>query len=560
MHHFSPRQVIIGLTVLWLLALLAEGALLIDDRIDDRAAQRELTKKRCEADRLAGLDPLPTAAQAARIEGELTAAKDLLARSWEEAEKDSSSPGQRDDQSRTTGVLLNGVRAGGDLIRDLGERARYSGVSVRPDEQFGLSTRGHETGVPAADARDRRRWEATDCLVGALLAAHPAQLIAVQGARSRDAAAYGASARHVREGGEADELFDFEPCLSVGEPGLIETVPLRLTFTGRTATLRQFLNRLSTGGKLVAIDEISVEPIPTAGLLHRGKSVGGETVVLAVQPALSRFVVTAEFCELVAPPGAQGAKSRTAVASDARKLQPIWGDSEPQTRGRGWIFEVFTPPAIFCDRRGRELAAVPSEEAVLADQESAPLDLQLMRVRRKPFRFRLVGFAGDAKDLRGIFADTSTGKTVIAREGDRLAGHRATLKHLGLERADSGARGACGLMATAMIFDEGTGEEIILNTRGPALAGSPWGVFGSRKNPTWRRELKEGESVTLDGMRYRVGRIELEPGLAVVTCASADGAAEVGHPHILQITPDSPRGTPALTAAGHASRGGIASP
>jgi hypothetical protein len=198
-----------------------------------------------------------------------------------------------------------------------------------------------------------------------------------------------------------------------------------------------------------------------------------------------------------------------------------------QGRGRGWIYEVFTPPSVFYGWHSRALAAIPADEATPADPEARPLDLQLLQVRRGAFRLALVGYAGGRNDLRGIFKDSVTGETVIARAGDHLAPHRVLLKRILLSRsgAGEGRSAATGEpVATATLMDETTGNEVVLNTRAQSLDGPPLGLFASRKTPSLRHELKEGGSVTCNGVRYRVDRIELEPPLAVVACLTPDGS------------------------------------
>ena len=336
---------------------------------------------------------------------------------------------------------------------------------------------------------------------------------------------------------------------------MIETAPLMLAFAGRTAALREFLNRLSSGNELVAVDEIAVEPAPADSSAHGGKSAGAEPVALVVQPALSRFVVTVEFCELVAQPAAAGREvSAAAVQESAGHTRPIWQEPAPQKRGRGWIYGVFTPPAVFCDRRSGALAAVPAEEAMPADARDMPVDLQLLQVRRKPFRLKLVGFARGHGDFRGIFSDTATGKTVIGRAGDFLAGCPVRLGQIGIDCSDTGGKGTCAPVATATVTDEGTGEVIVLTTRGPSPAGAPWGVFASRKAPALQRELREGESAVFEDVHCSVERIELDPPLAVVTCVPGNGARAPCRVLMLQNPPDTVRGTPVLTPNGQTCR------
>lgn len=557
MHHFSLRQVFLGLGALWLLALATEGWLVIDGRTGAMVAQQTLTQKRREAGRLAALDPAPTAAQTASLEAELTAADDVLARLQAELADDQGAAAHLAGTSGATESRAEEFPDAGDLVRDLHEQARHAGISVRPEERFGLAAAGREAGAPAAIAVHRRQRQATVFLIRELFAAHPAQLISVQCARPHGSISSGASARLPKgeAAARAGDFFDFDLQKSVREAGVIETAPIRLTFTGRTATLRQFLNQLSAGNPLVAISDVAVESAATTAPLHREKSSGAEAVVLMMQPAFSRFVVTAEFCELAMPPAAETKETPAeAVPAAAQHLRSVWPEPAPQKRGRGWIYEVFTPPSLFYDPRSRAFAAIPAEEATLATPENMPLDLQLLQVRKRPFRLRMVGFAGGAKDLRGIFADTTTGKTVMGREGDRLAGHRVWLRHLGLDRAGSGGKGTREPAVTATVIDEGTGEEIILTTRGPSPAGAPLGLFASRKAPALRRELQEGDSAVFEEVRYCVERVELEPPLAVVACVRADGAKATGRALILQMSPDAVRGAPALTTTGQIGR------
>jgi hypothetical protein len=556
MHHLSLRRILIGLTALWLLALLAESWGLIEAGRAAGAAQRALTQRRREAGRLAVLDPAPPAAQSANFEAQRTAAENSLARLQVELTDGVGAP-SRSPEVSGIGPGSEPLRDTGKFVRELHERARRAGVGIRPEEQFGIAPLGRDARHPVAIAAHRRQREATDYLIGELLAAHPSQLMSVQCARLPGSIPGGAATR-LPPGdnmpGRGD-LFDVDPRLSVREAGVLETVPIRLIFTGRTATLRRFLNRLLAGKPLVTISEIAVEPAATGASPRKGKSDGTEPVVLMVQPALSQFAVTVEYCELALWPIAENGTNRPAAAPGSiRHPTSVWPEPALQKRGRGWVYDIFTPPTLFHDRRSHALAAVPVEEAAPADSEFLSFDLQLLEVRQRPFRLRLVGFAGGPDDLKGIFADMTTGRTMVGRVGDRLAGHPLWLTHLGLNRTVSGGKGTGGPLATATVTDEKTGEDVVLTTRGPSPAGAPLGLFASRKKPALQRELKEGESAVFEGVRYCVERIELEPPLAVVTCPPADGAKATGRTLIPQIPPDAVRGISAFTATESVSR------
>lgn len=557
MHHLSHRQVFIGLAVLWSFVLAAEGWLAVGGGKAAGEAEQMLARKRREAEQLAALDPAPTAAQAAGLEGKLTAAEDVMTCLQAEFADKEGAVARPAGISGAADLRAVAPPNAGDLIRDLHERARRAGVSLRPEEQFSLDAAGWDDGAPPGIAARRRQCEAVGVMVRALLAAHPAQLTSVQCARPVAPISDGTRARRPRgdNAAGAGDFFDFDPRLSVREAGVIETVPICLTFTGRTAALRSFLNQISAGGHPVAISEVAVEPASTAGLPHRVKPAETEALAPMVRPVLSRFVVTVEFCELAALPVAGNRKVSGAIAPAGAVHPPcVWPEPTLQKRGRGWSYEVFTPPAVFCDRRSRALAAIPAEEATLADQEDAPFDLQLLRVRKNPFRLQLVGFAGELKDLRGIFADTATGRTLIGRAGDRLAEHRVQLKHLGIDRPDPDGKGSIEPVATAAVTDEDTGEEVVLTTRCQSPAGAPLGLFARRKTLSLQREMKEGESAEFEGVGYCIERIELEPALAVVAYLPGDGARAPRHAFILQISPEALRGITPLTAKKHAGR------
>ena len=280
----------------------------------------------------------------------------------------------------------------------------------------------------------------------------------------------------------------------------------------------------------MAIDEIRAEPADAARDIPRGKPTVSEPVGLLLAAAQSRFTVTLEYCRLAGSTAVNNGPTRFASTQPGGKAASFpWPEPAVQRRGRGWIYEVFTPPSVLCGWHGRTLAAIPPEEAPPAEAGAKPCDLQLLQVRRGAFRLQLAGYAGERNDLHGIFVNTVTGETAIGRAGDHLARHRVRLKQLVLGRADTGAgRGAATgePLATAVLVDEDTGDEVVLTTRGQALSGPPLGLFAGRKPPILRSQVKEGDSIEITGVHYRVERLELDPPLAVVACVIPDGGKE----------------------------------
>jgi hypothetical protein len=258
---------------------------------------------------------------------------------------------------------------------------------------------------------------------------------------------------------------------------------------------------------------------------------------MIVRPALSRFSVTAEFCEIIPSPlPVNGRPVPSAGPTGALTKPRRWTEPPAQRRGQGWVYDVFTPPSLYYDPRARLLSAMPATEAVRADPADAAPDLELLAVRRGPFRLQRVGYAGGADDRRGIFANINTGGTVIGRAGERLAGQGLTVKSLSLKCPGAGIDGSAAtgdLVATAIVTDESTDEEMVLTNREQCLAGAPVGLFMSRKTPGFRRELREGESITVNGVNYCIERIDLQPPQVVVVYA---GPGEI-EPRIRTFAP-----------------------
>lgn len=543
-HPSLHRLLIGGLIVLLAGVMVAESWQLVASRRALNAGDRDLAQRKREWKRLSALDPAPPAGQSADIDNELAEAEETLAALQAESGDRGRGGARPEGAVGVAGPRSDAPEDVAELIRGLHDQARRLGVNVRSDEQFGLDAIKEETSRPGMAASVPRQIEATNSILQSLFVARPAQLVSVQRVRPRELnnRATAVRRRSATAASGAGDPFDADPRLSVREPGLIETTMVRLVFVGRTGTLRHFLNSIQTGDHLMVVDEIRVEPADALHDSHRGGPAGPEPVALLVTAARSRFTVTIESCEIAALTPAAGKTLLERQQTVAAAGCPRWPEPAAQGRGRGWIYDVFTPPSVFLDRQSGAIAAVPADEAPPADSDVKTPDLQLLQVRRGVFRLQLAGYARGRDGLRGIFVDTVTGETVIGRAGDHLARHKILLEQLLLSRsgAREGQRAAAGEpVATAMLMDESTGEEIALTTRGPCLAGPLLALFGSHTTPALRRELKEGDAVECEGVRCQVLRIEMEPPLAVVeslTPGTIDAARQILIPQRLPST------------------------
>ena len=541
MSRLRQSPLVYGIATLVAAAVIAEGWLLIDGSRTAKTATLTLVRGQREWRRLAGLKPTPTTAQADIIEADLARAGAKLAALDEGLSNRDPSAVEGATADPATISRTDAFIDLAGFVRSMRELAGRAGVSMRAEEYFGFSAYAHEGPAPELIAPLLRQRRFAGYLLENLFASNPEQFVALQRARlpmgRHDAAAAGQSGG-ANASAEAD-VFAIDSWLSIREPDVVETTAFRVTFVGYTAALRSFLNRLASGELPVVVRGVEVEPVKESSSRQHHPPGGVDSFVMIVRPARSRFSVTVEFCEIIPSPVPANGRP-VAKAGRTRALTKPWPWTEPaaQRRGRGWVYDVFTPPSLYYDPRARLLSAMPAAEAARADSIDAAPDLELLTVRRGPFRLQLVGYAGGADDRRGIFANINTGETVIGREGERLAGQGLTVKSLSLKCPGAGTDGSAATgdpVATAIMTDESTHEEMVLTNREQCLAGAPVGLFMSRKTPGFRRELREGESITVNGVNYCIERIDLQPPQVVVVYA---GPGET-EPRIRTFAPQS---------------------
>jgi hypothetical protein len=552
MVRMQPNRFLTRLAVLFTAAVLAAGWCLHGSWRTAQAANLALAQKNRECRRLTTLDPPATAAQVAAIEADLARAEKSLAVLQEELKN--ATPGAF--RTGAAGAPASRTDAFFDLtgfVKDMRAQAERAGVNLRAEEQFGFAAYAHEGPDPGLIAAVQRQRRAAAWLLEALFAARPRQLLSVRRAPAAGITPDPSPARP--PGGAAAtsdaDVFEIDPRLSIRTLDVEDATAFRLTFTGYSATLRRFLNRLATGDLFVVVRSVAVEPVVSHPPPRKASPGGPEPLVETVGPALSRFAVTVESCKLVGPPAPAGRACHAASGQPGPQGAPrCWVEPAAQRRGPGWIYDLFTPPAVHYDQLSRTLTATPAPELVPADTDENPPDLELLEVRREPFRLQLVGYAGGPGELRGIFLDMRRGETAIGRAGDHLAGSGLSVKRLAVTGGGGFQSGAetGEPMAEATVADEATGNEVVLTSRGRCWSGTLLALVASRRTPGFRRELREGGLFALDGASYYVKRIDADPPLVVI--ADLANAGAVSAIHVLG-PPHAPAAVaPALTAAG----------
>ena len=386
------------------------------------------------------------------------------------------------------------------------EQARQAGVMVKDDERFGFSayaTHGPALGLIPFVFRQR---QIASYLLQALFEARPVALLAVQRERPPGA---GENEATGADKNDAEYLTDVPPFPATGPDLAVKTVVFRLIFTGQTVALRTLLNTLAGCALPLSVCGVEVEPVSGPDP-HPAGSI--PSAVLPLVPALvSRFTVTIVSIDPVA--------AGKPVATEEPEPKPArWTAPPSQSHGAEWIYEVFTPPAIYYDPALRFFGATPPG--------GRPVTLELAEVRTHPYRLQLIGYVGAAGGYQGAFANELTGATMLARAGTRFPGLGITVRRFEVRkicRPDPAGRSLLETEATAVVLDEQTGKEIVLTSLERCYTGAPSAmlVIAGGSGAGLAHELHEGESFAGGGGVYHLDKLGLCPPGAVVSMASA---------------------------------------
>lgn len=184
-----------------------------------------------------------------------------------------------------------------------------------------------------------------------------------------------------------------------------------------------------------------------------------------------------------------------------------------------WVSDLFTPPDVSFDPQTGTLVAARSVAPweAMADE---PLSLQLLSVKPEAYRLQLAGYFGHAGDYLGAFVSSQTAETLLARSGHRFVSLGVTLKNFHVRTvllAENEAGPVYEAAALAVLHDEQTGAEVVLDSRRPLFTDNLLAVLRLPGEAGAARELREGDSITTRDAVYRIERIQLEPAEVVVS-------------------------------------------
>jgi hypothetical protein len=212
----------------------------------------------------------------------------------------------------------------------------------------------------------------------------------------------------------------------------------------------------------------------------------------------------------------RGAVHRGEPVPVARSVVANWPKPAPQSGGRGWVYEVFTPPAIYYNALARSFTlSPPGGEAGGA----LAFGFELLGVELEPYRLQLAGYYGDSGDLVGAFTSRQVAAPLFGRNGRHFPELRLTLRSIEIQRIETGRPGpvpAFEVAAVATLFDEEAGQEVTLDSRAHRLTDVPLArlKLASERRP---REVREGEEFSDSVATYRVERVQLDPPEVVIS-------------------------------------------
>jgi len=200
----------------------------------------------------------------------------------------------------------------------------------------------------------------------------------------------------------------------------------------------------------------------------------------------------------------------------ARPVAP-WPKASAQSQGGGWLYEVFTPPVIYYNTVARSFSVTPPY--IQSEPGGRGFGLELLAVQLEPYRLQLLGYFGAPGDYLAAFVSSRSPETLLAREGRRFDQLGLTLKSFDvrkvtIEGSETGP--VYDVAALAVLQDEQTGTEVVLDSRVRKLTDTPLAVFKLPRATGQSSELHEGDTFADDNATYRIERIQLNPPEVVV--------------------------------------------
>lgn len=336
------------------LLVLGELAFAYERWSATRTAAKRLEERKTNLEAMAQLTPPPTRAVAAAIEADLAKAQSALA-SMQSELKGRGTAAERIRSAKVPAARTDAYFDLATFVEKTRELARKHDVEVRSDAaRFGFAAFANEGPVQDHIEPVFHQRQVAQYLVESLIEARPRAILSVRRERTlskaeREARAQAAANNEPLPEPTSDDgpdYFTIDPRVSARMAGYIDTMAFKFVFTGQTAALRTFLNKLASFEMPVLVREVEVEPatpeesaVQSSSEESNAAAEAAATSAVAASPAasvllsvdsaapaakpvakpaapraprgpastpivakpLSKFTVTVEFVELVTP-------------------------------------------------------------------------------------------------------------------------------------------------------------------------------------------------------------------------------------------------------------------
>lgn len=205
-----------------------------------------------------------------------------------------------------------------------------------------------------------------------------------------------------------------------------------------------------------------------------------------------------------------------------------WRAPTAQARGRGWIYDMFTPPEIYYDVAKAEFF-VHDVSPKGGSPSNEFHDLRLIAVRHALFPLQLLGHFGGGERLLGTFEDVDTHEVFLGGPGRELAGMNLRIEAIALERRSlesAGESSVVRIVATARVRDLTTGAVATLVSGERCFSEALVAIVAVHDGAEETFfELKVGETARTLEKRFAVERIELNPSVVGFAATGADASS-----------------------------------
>jgi len=254
---------------------------------------------------------------------------------------------------------------------------------------------------------------------------------------------------------------------------------------------------------------------------------------------------TGEAASPVLPGQTDAGRYRPAALSNPETNTEVWTAPIANESGGEWLFDVFTPPVIFYDVANHAFSVTPPDAGTgEARGPQSAFGLELVEVKRTPYRIQLVGYVGSEGDYIATFEDVEAGSTFLARPGRTVEEPGMTLRTFTVEKVRDDSGGGTVVQdtrATAVIRDLRQNRDVTLVQKVRLMNDAPTAVFRVTGELARNVEGRQGDTLTANDATYVVGLVTFDPPTAEVSRqATAERATEVRRLEPAPVVPVAP--------------------